>query len=83
MNKNGHHNSSCRHTPNSKMVETTHLQSMPVSCCGCSTLLGTDKMLSRIWYFLPTSVTHSLEKKNIKKLVYISQDENKKKNIRS
>lgn len=31
MNKKVQHNSSCNHTPNSKMVEATHLQSMKSS----------------------------------------------------
>lgn len=68
MNKKGQQSSSCNQTPNSKMVEATHLQSMK-SSRACQLLWlqylpGTDKMLSWIWYFLPTSVTHSLEKRN-------------------
>lgn len=37
MNKKGQDNSSCNHTPNSKMVEATHLQSIK-PLCACQLL---------------------------------------------
>lgn len=86
MNKKGQDNS-CNHTPNSKMVEATHLQSIK-PLCACQLLWLQYPAMHRQdvvmnLAFPPYKCDTFPGKKKSRKELHISQEENKKKSIRS